>query len=477
MWTAKLKDVADRDLTKIEIHEWHLWHLAFVLILFMGSLIVATYLFILGDSFEQLGIAQSTAHRALGGSGVLILLFFSYVIRTRITFGKMKGIIQKQATHDDLTNLYNRRYFEQRIREEITQAHRNKYNLALLLCDLDHFKAINDSLGHQAGDEVLRAAAKSIQESTRGTDLTFRWGGDEIVIILSDTTREGIMIAAERVRRGIHKIARERHLAIDLSIGVALYPEHSRNADQLIRLANQALSIAKKGEDKIHIGDKEYHVDEHAIKIVFQPIMDVWSDELLGYEALGRDPQGKLGILELFKRYQAIGQLNELKRVCFRYELKAAQEAGLKRLFVNVDFGVISQLDTVPKPDDMRVILEISEAEVLHDIENHLEVVTRWRERGYEFAIDDFGAGFISLPFIARLTPDYIKLDRMTVLHAVASIQFRGFLKKLIPALRMYATEGIIAEGIETAEELNVVKDLGIFLVQGFLLGKPQELK
>ena len=120
--------------------------------------------------------------------------------------------------------------------------------------------------------------------------------------------------------------------------------------------------------------------------------------------------------------------------------------------------------------------MEISEVEALHDIENRLKVAQRWRREGYQFAIDDFGSGFISLPFLATLIPDYIKLDRSIILKAVSSETFRKFSKDLVQALKNYAREGIIAEGIETQKELKVVKSMGIHLVQGFLLGKPQVL-
>jgi diguanylate cyclase (GGDEF)-like protein len=476
MATDPITYYVDQDSKRLETREWHLWYLAFALILFLGSLTIATYLFLLEDSMMDMGLSHITASRALYGLCVLIFLFCAYVVHTRITFGTMRGIIQKQATHDDLTNLYNRRMFNLRMSEEIARSDRDQYNLAILLCDIDHFKAINDSQGHQMGDKILKATARSIQESTRGTDMVFRWGGDEFVIVLLDTTREGILIAAERIRKGILKIAREGQVGIDISIGVAIYPEHGRNAEELMSLSDRALYIAKRGGDKIQIGDEEYHLDERAVKLVYQPVVDVWSDQILGYEALGRDPQGRFDIQTLFKRYQAIGRLSELKRICLRSTIRKADELGLRRIFINIDFNVLSRVEPIPKPPDLEIILEISEAEVLEDIEEHLEVVSRWREKNYQFAIDDFGAGFISLPFIARLIPDYIKLDRSTLLHAVASVQFKGFLKKLLPVLRTYAAEGIIAEGIETATELDVVKDLGVFIVQGFLLGKPQEL-
>jgi diguanylate cyclase (GGDEF)-like protein len=211
--------------------------------------------------------------------------------------------------------LYNRQYFNYRIEEEIARANRNQHMLAILLCDLDHFKTINDSRGHQAGDEVLKGVAHSIQESTRGADLVFRWGGDEIVVILSKTTRDGILIASERIREGILKVGEAAQLNLDVSIGVALYPENGRNADELICLADRALYIAKKGGGKVHIGEEEYHLNEHSIKAVFQPVMDVESSQVIGYEALTRDPQGKLSVFQLFKKYGAIGQINELKQL------------------------------------------------------------------------------------------------------------------------------------------------------------------
>ena len=391
--------------------------------------------------------------------------------------------LAEQAVRDTLTGLYNRRYFNQRIGEEIARADRNRQPLAILLCDLDHFKTINDTRGHQVGDDILKVAAKGIQQATRGIDLVFRWGGDEIVVVLSESTREGVLIVAQRIREKIREISVKANLTLDISIGVALYPEHARSVDDLIRIADLALYIAKKGGDKVHIGTEEYHLDERGIKVVFQPVVavqpikDLRTQKVMGYEALSRDPEGKLSILDLFQKYRAIGKLNELKCICFKTQLKAAQEFGLKRVFINVDFNVLSLVEMIPKPPGMEVILEISELEAIHDVENRLQLAKKWQEQGYKFAIDDFGAGFISLPFIARLIPAFIKIDRSTMLQAVSSVQFKEFMIGMIFGLKNYATDGIIAEGIETEKELKVAKELGIFLIQGFLFGKPQELK
>jgi diguanylate cyclase (GGDEF)-like protein len=345
------------------------------------------------------------------------------------------------------------------------------------LCDLDGFKEVNDSLGHQVGDQILRFVAESILEATRGSDLAFRWGGDEFLVLLSANDRRGAIIAARRIRQGVQRVGKREGIQLDLSVGVAFYPEHARKVLQLISLADRALYIAKKGGDKIHIGEEEHEVNDDSIRMVYQPIVDVKSGRTIGFEALGRDPAGKVGIGQIFRRYAAVGQLAELKQFIFRQQIRQAEEYKLDKVFVNIDFETLESTKPFPKPKEVEVVLEISEEESLRDIEAHLETTELWREFGFKFAIDDFGAGFMSLPFIARMVPDYIKVDRQTIVEAAGSDQFSDFLRDLVMAMRNYSKDGIIAEGIETASELDAVKKLGVDQVQGFLTGRPEQLK
>ena len=377
------------------------------------------------------------------------------------------------SIRDPLTNLYNRRYFNKRIEEEISRASRRKNRFALLLCDLDHFKKVNDTYSHQYGDEILKATGEAIQEATRDMDFVFRWGGDEFIVILLVDNREGIADAGARIRERIVALGREKQIPLDLSIGVASFPEHGEDSNQLIDLADRALYIAKKRGDKIHIGEEEYELDDGVVQVVFQPIVDTLTGQVIGHEALSRASAGGSSIQELYTKYRSIGKLLQLKEVCFRKQIEAAETLGLDRVFINVDFKLLESLGHLKKPADVEVVLEISEKEPLIDIEHHLDAAQEWRGRGFKFAFDDFGVGFISLPFLADLEPEYIKLDRLTILQAVASEEFREFLNHVVQGLRQYARQGIVAEGIESEEELLVAKQMGIHLVQGYLFGKP----
>lgn len=384
--------------------------------------------------------------------------------------------LKRQAIHDPLTSLYNRRHLSDRLKHEIAKASRSGTVLAVLLCDLDRFKQVNDTHGHQVGDELLRAVAQSIQASTRNSDLVFRWGGDEIVVILAESTREGVLTAADRIRQGVVRTSLSAGLDIDVSIGIARYPEHGENEDDLIRIADRALYIAKKSGDNVRIGEEDYLLDASAVKVVFQPVVEVPSYRTVGYEALCRDPAAKLTVGELFEKYRAIGRLKELKEIILRSQIDAAVALKLERVFINADFSVLNHLEPIPKPPGMDVVIELSELEALHDLENHLAVAGKWRAAGYQFALDDFGAGFISFPFLATLVPEYIKVDRSTLMQAVGCEKFRAFLTALLLAVRGYAIAGIIAEGVEEQHELQVARDMGMTLIQGYYFGRPQEL-
>jgi diguanylate cyclase (GGDEF)-like protein len=384
-------------------------------------------------------------------------------------------IRKREAIRDPLTDLYNRRHFKERIVQEIERASRERSSLAILLCDLDHFKAVNDTHGHAHGDQVLKAVAVAIRAATRGTDLHFRWGGDEIVVILSKTSTEGVLIAAERIRSSIRVYAESERLRLDASIGVALYPQHGTDEDELLRAADLAMYVAKKSGDHVRVGVDEYAIDERCVRFVYQPIVDVASGAVLGHEVFARDPGGSLSPLELFKKYHAVGQLGRLKRVIFEMQIEQSRAAGVERLFLNADIDFLNRTEPVPLPQGLRAVVEISELDANPKAEDRVAAVERWRAAGYEFALDDFGAGYVSLPLLGRIRPDFVKIDRSSVVHAAESPKYRDFLRHLVRAAAEFTTGGIVAEGIERETELEVALELGAGYAQGYLLGRPEE--
>ncbi len=170
------------NLSTVERREWHLWILAIALIVVLATITAGTYFFLLGETYNNFSLLRSMANRALVGLCILILLFCTYVISTRRILHRMRASLEYQAIRDNLTGLYDRRFFNERLEEEIVRAGEYKYILAILLCDIDNFQKLNNMHGHQIGDEVLKSVAQSIKESTRGADLVARWGGDEIVL-------------------------------------------------------------------------------------------------------------------------------------------------------------------------------------------------------------------------------------------------------------------------------------------------------
>ncbi|MDH3745864.1 MAG: diguanylate cyclase [Acidobacteriota bacterium] len=466
----------EESLARIEKRESHLWMVALALLLiFVGVTLAGFYIFF-AQSDESSD--PSLTIKALAGLSILVVLFCVYVVHTRADFSRVRKLFEAQAMRDSLTGLLNRQTFPKRLGQEVVRTDRGGGLLGIVLCDLDNFKLINDTYGHPVGDQMLRLASEAILRATRGTDLVFRWGGDEVLVLLSPTERSGVMVVANRIRYEVERVrqANSHSATLSISIGIALYPEHGRDIDELINLADKALYIAKRSGNKVHVGEEELPLDAAAVDFVFQPVVDSRSGKTIGHEVLSRDPSGLMNVRELFRSYEAVGQLNDFKRMIFLRQLETAKELELGRVFINTDFELLGSLQAVPKPDGLEVVLEISESETVGNIEECIGVVASWRENGYKFAIDDFGAGFMSIPFVARLLPSFIKMDRSAIVEASTSDQFSGFLRDMVLAMRNYSDEGIIAEGIETEAELATVNKMGVHQVQGHLTGRPRAI-
>lgn len=465
----------EQDLAAIERRENHLWLTTLALLLiFVGAMAMVFFFAVIEGS--AWGVERRTLITSLISLFGLCVLFCAWVVISRRSFSRIRRMFEAQAMRDALTGLFNRQSFEERIRQEMKRVDRAGALLGVMICDLDDFKRVNDTYGHPVGDEVLKRLAKAALSATRGTDLVFRWGGDEILVLLSPTVREGALAAAQRIRAEIATVQDDLGFSLDVSAGISLYPEHATEVDELVRLADSALYIAKKGGDKTHVGEEELPLDDLAVNLVFQPVVDSQTRQVLGHEVLSRNPGGGAGIGDLFRRYEAVGQLDELKRMIFKRQIREAERLELDRVFVNVDFPLLESVEPFDPPTRTEIVFDISEAEAGTAIEGYFPVIEAWRKRGFKFAIDDFGSGFMSLPFVARLFPSFIKMDRSAILEARGSERYSSFLRDMLAAMRNYSEEGIIAEGVETDEELDIVRRLGVDQVQGHLIGRPVEM-
>lgn len=403
-----------------------------------------------------------------------------FATETVIAIQKHKALAQIKhlSSRDPLTGLFNRSQLGIQLKEAIFMTDRDKKCLGLLVCDLDHFKELNEKFGYEYADHVLKILAdcvssameKEEEEKEGRPPLIFRSGVDEMTVLFFNATSEKISHKAAKIRKAVQSASATVAFPLDISIGATLYPIESQTQDQMLTVANQALLIAKKSDQKICIGSAGILNHSSRIRTIFEPIVDLDQNQIIGYEALSRDAYDKLAITDLFKQYAALGELSAVKNSCFITQIEMAEALNLKRVFLNVDSAMLNQCGWVQKPRHIEVVLEISEAESLADFEDYLKIAKKWKEKGFKFAIDDFGAGFISLPFISRLNPDYIKVDRTVILQAVTSLPFKAFLTNIVGALQKDQGISIIGEGIENEEELQIARDAGIPLMQGFLL-------
>jgi diguanylate cyclase (GGDEF)-like protein len=408
----------------------------------------------------------------------LVDVLYQFATEAVLTIQKQKAMMQIRhlSSRDPLTGLYNRTQMVLQLKELLPSAQKNNETVALLIVDIDRFKEMNETLGHQYGDQALQITAERIrlalskEESGGEAPVLFRSGADEIAIILLNTTYENAARKAVLIRNAVCQMSSDRYFPLDVSIGAALYPEHGQSVDQIISRASRSLLIAKKMDEKVSIGSVLPFADSDRLGIKLEPIVDIPKNQVIGYEALSRDIHGRFSVPVLFEKYNKLGHLQEVKVTCFISQLRMAKEMNLSRVFLNVDSTLLKQCEWIQKPENIDVVLEISEGESLHDLEGYLRIAEEWRRKGFTFAIDDFGAGFVSLPFISRLNPEYVKIDRSVIVQAVATPEFRSFLNGIIVALKKGHVHRVIAEGVETETELAVVREMGIDLVQGFLL-------
>ncbi len=439
------------------------------------------------------------------------------------TMGVITDITQRKRTedqllhdafHDALTGLANRTLFMDHLRMTIERGksrHSNFY--AVLFLDFDRFKIINDSLGHAEGDKLLKLIAKRLQASVRTGDLVARIGGDEFVILLSELVESNeALLIAERIQNDL-KAAFDvsgREIIISASIGVALSTAGHESAEDMLRDADIAMYRAKgEGRADYRVFDQKMH--EHAsnqlqletemraalknkeFEVHYQPIINLETESLVGFESLIRWNHPERGMIPPFEFISVaeengmilpLGQwiLYESCRQLREWQNKFPSASGLT-ISVNLSCKEFLQFDlaeqiavTLKKTglDPHSLKLEITESHVMENSEVAVTMMKSLRKLGVRLSLDDFGTGYSSLSYLHRLPVDFLKIDRSFVMRMADSEENHEIVRTIIKLAQNLKMK-VIAEGIETADQLAQLKHLNCEYGQGYFFSKPLE--
>jgi diguanylate cyclase (GGDEF)-like protein/PAS domain S-box-containing protein len=412
------------------------------------------------------------------------------------------------AAHSDrLTGLPNRFSLEQRLQAAVLTASEDESRFALLFLDLDRFKTINDTLGHGAGDEVLREVALRLQKCVRGADFIARPGGDEFVILLSGIN--GIADIEFLSQRVIQTLSapiplRERTVYVGVSVGAAVFPDHGRDAEALTAHADAAMYRAKSAgggslaiyESSLQEIDAERFALEADLRealsrgefeLEYQPVVDLARQEIVGCEALLRwhhPTRGTISPDVFIPIAEASSSIVEIDRWVLREACAAA--AGFRAIAPDLTISVnLSARDL--REDDLgghvasalvqygipanALIMEVTETAALDDAA--LPALVRLRELGVQIAMDDFGIGYSSLAHLKRLPVTMLKIDRTFIRDVTEDESDRAIVVSIVNIAKAFGLR-VVAEGIETDEQAAFVRELGCDDGQGFRLGRSQ---
>lgn len=432
-------------------------------------------------------------------------------IHTDITERKnAEGQIRQLAFYDALTGLPNRRLLEERLKHSIKLDRREGRQLGLMMLDLDRFKAINDSLGHLAGDELLQQVADRITSRLRDVDLVARLGGDEFIVLLEDITQsDDAARIAEEIINDLSKpffLSQADNIRIGTSIGICLHPQHGDTPEQLIDHADIALYQAKaagKGcfayfseamtmaaRERMDIETRLRQAIEHnELCVYFQPQIEILSGRIVGAEALVRWQDPRQGLIfpdQFIPIAEDTGLINEIGGWVLRETCKQGKgwlENGLPpiTLAVNVSAhqfrrsnicSLVAEVLQETGFPAQSLELEITESGLMANQENAISVLDNLRALGVRLAIDDFGTGYSSLGYLKKFPLDVLKIDK----SFIDDIPFRKSdmeIASTIVAMAHILGFKVLAEGVETPDQLAFLQAKGCDSYQGYFKSKP----
>ena len=445
-----------------------------------------------------------------------VLTTFAHAVSTCLQnarlYGEMRAEAGRQAyeaSHDSLTGLANRALLRERAPHVLAESAKGGRPCALLLLDLDHFKEINDTLGHSAGDLLLQQVAERLSDSTRSGDLVVRLGGDEFAVLLRDlrAADDATKVAVDLLRSlSAPMVFEGLKLSVEGSIGVACYPEDGGDVEELLRRADIALYQAKgsRGSVQRYRSDRDDSssdrlqlvtelgaaLENDELILHFQPQIDIRTGDVRGCEALVRWQHPQRGLLPPVE-FVEVAEHSGLVRAFTLHILDraVAQAAEWQRtdrdVTVAVNLSARNLLDPDLPADVARVldrhgvapqmlVLEITETTMMSELDVVEQVLSGLRRLGVEIAVDDFGTGYSSLAFLQRVAVNEIKIDKRFVLGMQESESDTAIVRATIELAKSLGLR-TVAEGVETADLLERLTRMGCDSAQGFYFGRPAE--
>jgi diguanylate cyclase (GGDEF)-like protein/PAS domain S-box-containing protein len=417
--------------------------------------------------------------------------------------------IKHQAYHDALTGLPNRQLLQDRLDHGIAVASRDRSHLALLFLDLDRFKTINDSLGHDVGDLLLQAVAGRLSNCVRRSDTLARLGGDEFVLILSDfdSTAEVAHVAEKIIHELVQPLTLAGHqVHVTTSVGIAFFPEDGRDAKTLMKNADTAMYQAKEaGRNAFRFFDTSMNsralerldleaslrlaIERMEFELYFQPKVHLETGDPAGAEALIRWHHPTKGLVppgDFIPLAEETGLIVPIGEWAFRESCRYAaiwtrQDLLKGKLAVNLSARQLQHLNLMhsietalvaTKADPDQIEVELTESVVMSNPGEAIAILGELRERGFSIAVDDFGTGYSSLSYLKRLPISCLKIDRSFVKDLPDDQDDAAIARTILDLARSLGLY-TVAEGIETAEQAEYLNALGCHIAQGYYFAKP----
>ncbi|HJV72966.1 MAG TPA: EAL domain-containing protein [Noviherbaspirillum sp.] len=417
---------------------------------------------------------------------------------------------QELATRDPLTGLMNRRSLAEQLEHAISRSERQEHRLALLFLDMDKFKSINDTLGHETGDQLLLQAAERIRHAVRDSDIVARLGGDEFVVLMEDIP--SYSAAAEVANKIVKTISTSfeicgQSVKTSASVGISLYPQDGTTMQALMRCADLAMYHAKQERrGSAHFFHEELNarmiersqlehelqqaLENNEFELYYQPKVDAATKRIVGLEALLRWHHPRLGLLNGGQFIPAAADTTQVVSIgewvissaCA--QARCWQDAGhpLPSIPIAVNIAIPQIYADLPEvigrslrrydiaPSSLQ--LEITESLVIRDVEKATAVLRQINESGISIAIDDFGTGYSSLSVLKALPIDILKIDQSFVRDLGKNLGDNEIVEAIVNMARALHLH-VIAEGVETEEQLQILRDLGCDEYQGYFYSKP----